>query len=568
MEKTSRRQLLEFAEKMDGYRAERIKLAFRGRLAVEELSRDEKLALASLKQEYKKRRGLKDFNYFCKHILGYQDMSDMHVELSNFIVKTKKNGKPIERKLILEPRGSFKSSVVTIGYPLWRLIQNPDLRVLIDSEEFGKSKAFIREIRDHITHNEEFRRLYGKLDSKKYNDIWQEHQFNISTRKVRRKEPNFSSAGVDVTKVGMHYDLIICDDLVSDKNITTPEQIEKVYNHYRLLLSLLDPGCEMIVIGTRWHFADLYGMLLEQDEERVAKKKKPEWKKLVRSAIKKDGSLLFPERLTKSFLSSMKRAQGTYIFSCQYLNDPAGAEHAAFKKEWVNWFTDLPKGVPLNFCILVDPSVGQTKDSDYSAIVTVAVDPLYNWYVLNVDRGHWNPTQLVRAMVNARRRVIQRYGEDYQGAKAVKLALEVVAFQTVLKHYAKDLMRRREIEKFKVIELKTDTRISKEMRVRGLVPFFENGQIHFKGTSKNKCGDGIKVLHEELLQFPVGRTKDAIDALAYVPQIVKIPEAFREPELPLNALGEIKKRMKKANEQRTDPIVGSRFSRGSDPWQT
>ena len=563
MSTSSRSQLLKYADKMDNIREERIKMAFRGQLSIAELSRDEKVQLAGLQMEYKRRRGLKDFNYFCKRILGYQDMADMHKELCTFVTGKGK------RKLILEPRGSFKSSVVTIGYPLWRHLHDPNIRILIDSEEFGKSKAFMRELRDHVTHNDEFRRLYGELDKKKYTDIWQEHQFNLRDRVIRRKETNFSSAGVDVTKVGMHYDLIICDDLVSDKNITTPEQLDKVYKHYQLLLSLLDPGCEMIIIGTRWHFADLYGRLLEEDQARKAKGKKPIFRKLIRSAIKKNGTLLFPERLTKGFLSSMKTAQGSYIFSCQYLNDPAGAEDAAFRGEWVQWYTELPKGVPLNFCILVDPSVGQSKESDNSAIVSVAVDPLYNWHVLSVDRGHWNPTQLIKRMVDARRRLFQRYGKDHPNTKDVKIALEVVAFQMVLKHYAKDLMRRREIEKFKIIELKTDTRVSKEMRIRGLVPFFENNQIHFKGISKNKCEKGIRTLYDELLQFPVGRTKDCLDALAYVPQIARIPEPFKQVGPSPNALGRIRERMKKQRDELADRdvVVGSRFNRGGEPWQ-
>ncbi len=562
----SRTQVKKLVKRLENMRDDRVRMVIAGELPKSELSRDEKNNLAGTLLDYKRRLGLQDLFFFCKYILGYRDMSEMHEEMTEFVTQMRKDGGPFTRRLMLEPRGSFKSSVVTIGYPLWRVLRDPNLRVLIDSEEFGKSKAFLREIRDHIVHNEEFRRLYGNLDSKKYTDIWQEHQFNISLRTKRTKEPNFSCAGIDVTKVGMHYDLIIGDDLVSDKNITTPEQIEKTVKHYKLLLSLLDPGRELIFIGTRWHFGDLYGYLLDEDRARVDSGRNPQWKKLIRPARYRDGKLLFPERLTEGFLSQMKQAQGSYIFSCQYLNDPAGAEDASFKGEWVEWYTELPK-VPLTFAILVDPSVGQTKGSDFSAVVSVAVDPLNNWYVLSVDRGHWNPTEIVSAITNARRRIIENYKVDWPAAKDVRVALEVVAFQKVLKFYAKDLMRRREVERFRIIELKTDTRVSKEMRIRGMVPMFEQHKVLFRGVSERQCSSGIRQMYQELLHFPVGKNKDCIDALAYLPQIIRIPDALSPKKPKETIFSRIRKSALERDpyRDREDLTVGSRIGR-SDPW--
>jgi hypothetical protein len=165
---------------------------------------------------------------------------------------------------------------------------------------------------------------------------------------------------------------------------------------------------------------------------------------------------------------------------------------------------------------------------------------------------------------------LQRYKDQYSTASEVKVALEVVAFQKVLKFYAKDLMRRREIDRFKIIELRTDTHVAKDMRIRGLVPFFENGKIFLKGKSKLQCAAGMQALYGELREFPVGRSKDVLDALAYLPQIVKIPDALT-PDVPnMNAFGEMKKRANKFHRkglrQDGDPIVGSRVT-GGHHWQ-
>jgi hypothetical protein len=69
-------------------------------------------------------------------------------------------------------------------------------------------------------------------------------------------------SGIDKSINGMHYDYIIGDDLHSEKNVTNAEQIQQVVDHWKLLYSLLDPGKVLIIIGTRWHFVDLYQEIL------------------------------------------------------------------------------------------------------------------------------------------------------------------------------------------------------------------------------------------------------------------------------------------------------------------
>ena len=48
--------------------------------------------------------------------------------------------------MALMPRGTLKSSCVTIGFTIQFLLNHRDARVLIDSETFTKATAFIKEI--------------------------------------------------------------------------------------------------------------------------------------------------------------------------------------------------------------------------------------------------------------------------------------------------------------------------------------------------------------------------------------------------------------------------------------
>ena len=249
-----------------------------------------------------------DLFYLAKYILNYDLMEEeVHGEVCKYAEGLyqahpeswapvpDKEGSGLEDQykhgntnlLILMPRGTFKSSVITIAFALQNTLHDPNIRMLIDSETFSKSKAFLAEIKGHLEGNEAFREVFKTIHGiepnggKKKDLLWTDSQLNLACRNRPRKEPTFSCAGIDVTKNGMHYDLIIFDDLHSENNVTNKEQIDKVKDHWRLSYSLLDPGKPMIVIGTRWHFDDLYQMILDEQRE--------EFNIIVRRAVKEDG---------------------------------------------------------------------------------------------------------------------------------------------------------------------------------------------------------------------------------------------------------------------------------------
>ena len=259
-------------------------------------------------------RAQRDLFFLCKYILGYDDLTytthgdlcqyaqSIHTQEAPTIKETSQENKQAHEfsdsftpgknfLLLLLPRGTFKSSVVTIGFSLQNILNDPDKRILIDSETFSKSKAFLAEIKGHLTGNDKFREIYFLLhgimpDANRKDDIWTDSQVNVGGRKRLRKEASLSCAGIDVTKTGMHYDLIVMDDLHSEKNVTTKEQIDQVKDHYRLALSLIDPGKPIIVIGTRWDYNDLYQHILDNSRD--------VFNILVRRAHNPDGSPFLP----------------------------------------------------------------------------------------------------------------------------------------------------------------------------------------------------------------------------------------------------------------------------------
>ena len=155
------------------------------------------------------------------------------------------------------PRGSFKSSLWSVAYPIWRLLKDPNLTILLDSELYTNSKNLLREIKGHLG-SSLLINIFGNLAGGK----WDEGEIILANRTRNRKEASITVGGIETTKVGQHYDLIIGDDYNSAQNSDSPEKCQKVLDHFKYNLNILNPGGEYLIIGTRYAELDVIGFLL------------------------------------------------------------------------------------------------------------------------------------------------------------------------------------------------------------------------------------------------------------------------------------------------------------------
>lgn len=427
---------------------------------------------------------------FCKYILGYDKLErDVHFQMCEFIegryLENETEYKP--RKLLLMPRDTFKSTIVTISYLIKRLVINPNLRILLGSENFSNSKRYLSEIRGQFESNEVLREIYGDMVGQK---DWREDYITVKQRTKVMKEPSITCAGLDVVKVGMHYDLVLLDDLVSDKNVTSREMMEKVIDFYKLSNCLLDssPDAEMIVIGTRWHFSDLYNHIIE-NERHV-------FNYFRRSAHNSDGSLFFPKRLTEKFLEGRKKTLGATFYSCQYENEPVDKAEAVFTKDMIKYWEkeQLPENEDMNIFITLDPAISEKKRADFSAIVIVGVDCDNMKYVIEYKREKLQPYDLIDELL----KMCAKWNPYAVG-------IETAVFQKVLKYIMNQKMDEAK-QWYNVVELESNWTKSKDDWISGLQTFFNYSQV--------KIGRNMPELEDELLRYPKGRYDDLIDALS------------------------------------------------------
>jgi predicted phage terminase large subunit-like protein len=428
---------------------------------------------------------------FAKVVLGYDLIEeDVHYDLCEFMCDRYTDyNEPIKKwKLVLMPRLTFKTTICLESFAIQQIVLNPNIRILIATENFSNSKMYLSKIKKIFESNELLRSLYGDFVAI---SGWREDYITVSQRTIPQKEPTIMCGGVDKTITGFHYDLILADDLVTPNNIGTIDQINKVINYYKdfnNLLEKINPG-KVIVIGTRWNFNDLYQHIIDNEYSN--------FNIFIRQAHWPDGRLFFPKILPQEELDRLRLSLGNYLYSCNYENNPIDKEHAKFKQEWLKYYPkdrECPNQNELNIYTTIDPAISERKEGDFSGIITVGVDCDNNKYILETKRLKVNPFELINEIF-----------ENYIRYKPLIVGIETAVFQKVLKFWLLEEMRKRNIF-IPIQELKTDQK-SKEYRISGLQPIFEFGSIYLNTN--------MKELEDELLTFPIMRHDDLIDPLAY-----------------------------------------------------
>ncbi len=407
--------------------------------------------------------------FFAREILGY-DLQDFHREWCEAL-------QAYPRILLLSPRGSYKSTVVSIAYPLWLLTNDRNFRIFIRSGTDTLAKSFLREIKGHVEHNEKFHYLFGKWQSK--SEHWKETSI-IVPRSRHMKEVSIAVAGIGTSAVSQHYDVIIDDDIVNRQNVENFEQREKVYQTFKDDFGLLSPEGQNVVVGTRWHEQDIYGTLLDNQD----------YKHILFKAHKDDGSLLFPKVLSEEFLEGRKKDMGTALFLAQYENNPQALKGSMFRREWFEIVSEVP--ADLRKVRYWDLAATTSTSSDYTAGALIGIkNGIY--YILDIKRFRGTPLEvesLIRqtAMLDGN---IPVYIEQEPGSSGVQ----------TIDHFRREVLRGFDFHGDKKAS-------SKELRARPVSAAAEAGNVKILKGAWNE--DFLN----ELVMFPQGTHDDQVDAVS------------------------------------------------------
>ena len=284
-------------------------------------------------------------------------------------------------------------------------------------------------------------------------------------------------------------------------------------------LPMLTPNGQVIVLGTRWHEADLYAELGAKG-----------WPIHRRQAIDENGGALWPTYWPAERLLAKREELGSAIFDLQYQNDPSGMGGNIFKRDWFQSIDQLPTGMRR---VGVDLASSAKERADYTAAVELLEDAGHILYVTGVwrarlEEGHraWltglddsgsvvrpdGPRLLWPARLLARP-AGEPLGVADQPRHLSAVNIEDVAFQSVFVH---ELLARTTLPARAV-----NPEADKVSRARALAARYEGGKVfHLRGAP------GIAELEAELTAFPNGEHDDLVDALGYAADLGRVEFSY------------------------------------------
>lgn len=498
---------------------------------------------------------------------GSDNFADIHRKMAEFMTTPQlvrvPDDQKVYRRLMLVPRGHLKTTL-TVAYILWRLYRNPNIRILVATatkdlslqivkqcKQLLESEYLCNKVWNNRPHVEGAmiptmdrgqtyaRRRKQRQDLVEDNTdtqaedkkiVWRADAIQV-IRPTVMKEPSLMATSTGSNITGMHFDLVIMDDIINDDTCATPEKMDKTREWAGDVESILDPprsvvcgeigdfkfkeyiGDEQIVIGTRYAKGDYYEYL---EEEKEKLEYDVFFRNIYKNGIDDSDGFIWEEKFNQLYVSRLRKRLTTRRFGSQYLNSIITSEEQILDASLVQYFAsakvevidrkarvylDGDIGVDIFPYLVVDPAISQSKKADNTVILVGGVDFQRNLYILDFFCGKVTPYPLVEKLFEL---------ADKWECRAANV--EVVAFQQSLIYMIKQKFN----DYHPITLLEYRPKGDKKARIEThLEPLFQQRKIYLPHWASNH-----PELQQEIYYFPAQNVHDDIlDAMAMLYEI-------------------------------------------------
>lgn len=265
--------------------------------------------------------------------------------------------------LLSVPPQHGKSLTVTQTLPAWYLGKHPERNIIIAS------------------YNEDFAVTFGRRNLQKlqeYPEVFPDAKLVASpcsnTEFETTKKGRCISRGIMSGITGNPANLIVIDDPIKNREEADSESTRaKQWNEYlSTIRTRIAPGGKLIVIQTRWHEDDLFGKLSREEKYVTIINLPCECDDPKHDPLgRKKGDALCPEigrgnAWLKEFKQVYASKEGNRAWVSLYQGRPTQLEGNLFKRDWWQYYTELPA---LVYKVLsVDATFKEGEKNDFVAI--------------------------------------------------------------------------------------------------------------------------------------------------------------------------------------------------------
>ena len=316
-------------------------------------------------------------------------------EIQNFIEKV--DSSAFDILLLSVPPQFGKSTTVTETLPAWYLGKNPDKKVII------------------CGYNEDFAIRFGRRNKEKIEEFGSQLFPDCVLADAPRSNVEFEttrkgrciSRGILSGLTGNTADLFIIDDPIKNRQEADSETTRAtIWNEYlNSVRTRIKPGGKLIVIQTRWHEDDLYGMIAKNEKNVTIINIPCECDSEDDVLGRKIGDSLCPEiGRGNAWLREFKQAyvgkEGSRAWTALYQGKPVAMEGNLIRREWWKYYDEPPKELKLPYVIIsVDAAFKDGDDNDFVAIQVWGKKDR-NYYLLDAIKKHLNFVDTLAAIRN------------------------------------------------------------------------------------------------------------------------------------------------------------------------
>lgn len=425
---------------------------------------------------------------------------------------------------VIGPRGSAKSTVGTLAWPLRLALEGQEPYIWIVSDTKPQACAHLENVKAELFENRLLARDYA----------------HVLTREPKCRANSIrlgNGAVIEAYGTGQRVrgrrerehrpSLVICDDLQNDQHMTSSTLRERSRTWFHgTLLRAGSPSTNVVNLATALH-RDALAMELARTPGWTTRlfaaiERWPEemplwhqWETIYSDLDRPDAGqrarqfyeehqdrmqsgavLLWPEREDLYSLMCMRAESGRSAFEREKQSSPIAPELCEWPAEYFEslvWFDEWPER-PRVKTMALDPSKGHdARGGDYSALVMLAVDQDATLYI-EADMARRPTAQIVADSV-------ERYRQFLPDA----FGIEANQFQELLAGAMTAEFQRQGL--LGVRPWTINNHINKLVRIRRLGPYLAARRVRFKAGSP-----ATAMLVDQLRDFPLGDHDDGPDA--------------------------------------------------------
>jgi predicted phage terminase large subunit-like protein len=433
------------------------------------------------------------FHTYFHHYITYKT-ADFQRKIFQLTEKEK-----IRNLVIIAFRGSGKSTIINLSYPLWSILGKQQKKfVLLVGQTQHQARQHLKNIKRELESNDLLRKDLGPF---KEDDDWSSSSLLIPKHDARIMAVSMEQSVRGIRHNQYRPDLIICDDIENTSSVKTREGRNKTYDWLTSeVIPAGDKNTRLVMIGNLLHEDSV---IMRMKEKIKKKEMSGVWKAY---PIVRNSKPLWSGKFSdKKSIKEEKQRVANYIsWMREYELKIVPDDGQIVLSEDIHYYDHLPEenhcedddnGIYFRFAAIgTDVAIGQKKSADYTAFVPMKVFKV----------GKKKIIYILPHIINAR--------FDFSGSKENLKALA----QTIHNHPKSVKLYTEEVGYQKVFtqEMKKDSYTTKPINIVGDKRSRLSAAHHYIKTGHVLFPrKGCEQLIQQIMGFGVEKHDDLVDAL-------------------------------------------------------